>query len=164
MNWKRILLRVLLFAFMGLLMELFFTGLGTLARGDWDMRGHSSPWMMPVYGLLGLFVAPISEPLKRRHIPLPARAFVYMLLIFFVEYVSGTIFTKMGLHIWNYSHHRFNLQGQITLLYAPFWFGLGLCVEYLYKKLDACAVTMVRGFSAEYLLKKENPCPDSQSC
>ena len=51
---KRALGRFILFALLGLLAEVFFTAAGTLIRGDWNMHGLSSPWMMFDYGLLGL--------------------------------------------------------------------------------------------------------------
>lgn len=154
MNWKRILLRVLFFACFGLIIELCFTGLGSgISKGNWNLRGHSSPWMMPVYGLLGVLVPPISEPLKRRNIPLALRAVAYMLLIFFVEYVAGALFNLVGLEIWNYSKRPLNLHGYITLTYAPFWYFLGLWAEYLYKKFDACAVVCITGFTPEELLQ-----------
>lgn len=149
MSTKRALLRFFLFALLGLLIEVFFTGLGGLAHGHWDMRGHTSPWMMIDYGLLGVILMPIARPLKRMGIPLLGRAVAYMLAIFAVEFVSGTIFTACGLHIWDYSNHPLNLNGQITLMYAPFWYSLGLGVEFLYRKIDAVAVLWLRGMTAE---------------
>lgn len=154
MNWKRTLLRVLLFACFGLLIELCFTGLGSsISKGNWNLRGHSSPWMMPVYGLLGILVGPISEALKGRNAPFLLRAVAYMLMIFFVEYVAGVLFEWVGLDIWDYSKRPLNLHGHITLTYAPFWFFLGLWLEYLHRKLDACAVALVHGFTADELLQ-----------
>ncbi|HPU98383.1 MAG TPA: hypothetical protein PLO53_10570, partial [Candidatus Hydrogenedentes bacterium] len=70
------------------------------------------------------------------------RAVVYMLGIFLVEYVSGEIFTAAGLRIWNYSHLPLNLRGQITLVYAPFWFALGLGLETLNRWIDRCAAAL----------------------
>ena len=87
MNWKRALLRVLLFACFGSSSNCFSRDSAPEFQGNWNLRGHSSPWMMPIYGLLGIVAVPVSD-LKRRNIPFVLRAFVYMLLIFFVEYVS----------------------------------------------------------------------------
>lgn len=151
MNYRRIALRVLLFALLGLLMEVFFGAIGALAHGNWNMRGGSSPWMMLDYGLLGLAVGPIRDALLSRRVPLLLRAAVYMLGIFLVEYVSGELFTACGLHIWDYSSLPWNLRGQITATYAPFWYALGLGVEYLYRRVDVCAVVLARGISAEDL-------------
>lgn len=116
------------------------------------MHGHSSPWMAVVYGLLGVLGAPVSEALKKRPIPLFFRAFIYMLLIFLVEYLYGVFFQAVGLQIWDYSTYPLNLHGHITLVYAPFWFFLGLWIEYLYKKLDACAAVMVINCSADEIM------------
>jgi len=153
MQWKRILLRIMLFACFGLLIEVFFTAAFALFNGNWNMHGHSSPWMTVVYGLLGVFGGVVSEQLKLRHIPFLLRAFIYMLLIFLVEYFFGVLFQMVGLQIWDYSDYPLNLHGHITLLYAPFWFFLGLWVEYLYKRLDACATVMATGCSADEIME-----------
>ncbi len=151
MNGRRVAVRVLLFAFFGLLIEVFYTATGALVRGHWDMRGGTSPWMMLDYGILGLAVGPLSGALRAKHVPLALRAVVYMLGIFLVEYLSGTIFTKCGLHIWDYSDLPLNLQGQITAMFVPLWYTLGLFVEYLHRRVDACAVVLVRGIGVEDL-------------
>ncbi len=151
METRRVLVRVLLFALFGLLVEVFFTAISSLLRGNWNFRGGTSPWMMLDYGILGLAVAPISAALTKRRFPLAARAVVYMLGIFLVEYVSGEIFTLFGLSIWDYSDLPLNLRGQITLTYAPFWFFLGLWLEFLNRRIDACAVVLVRGLRVEDL-------------
>jgi uncharacterized membrane protein len=145
MQYRRTAVRVLLFALFGLLIEVFYTATASLVRGHWDMRGGTSPWMMLDYGLLGLAVGPLSGALCAKRIPLALRAVVYMLGIFLVEYVSGVLFTAFGLHIWDYSDLPLNLQGQITAMFIPLWYALGLFVEYLYRRVDACAVVLVRG-------------------
>ncbi len=145
MQAKRVALRFLLFAFLGLLMEVFFTG---LSANDWNMRGHSSPWMMLDYGLLGVVLMPIARPLQRRKIPLVFRAGVYMVGIFVVEYISGRLFTACGLRIWNYSKLPYNLHGQITLTFVPYWYGVGLGVEWLYAKVDAVALLLLHRLDA----------------
>ena len=145
---KRVMGRFFIFALIGLLMEVFFGACGSLARGHWNLRGGTSPWMMVDYGLLGLVLMPIGQPLMRRGIPLVLRAVVYMLGIYVVEFVSGWIFDLCHIEIWDYSHLRFNLYGYITLMYAPFWYALALGVEYLYKKVDAIALVLALGWSA----------------
>lgn len=151
MNHRRTAMRVLLFALLGLLFEVFFTSTGALIRGNWNWRGGTSPWMMIDYGILGLAVGPIASALKARRVPLALRAVVYMLGIFLVEYVSGEVFTALGLKIWDYSHLPLNLRGQITLTYAPAWYFLGLFLEYLHARIDACALVLSRGLTAEDL-------------
>lgn len=153
MQTKRAVTRFFLFALLGLLMEVFFTATGSLVSGNWNLTGKTSPWMMIDYGLLGVLLEPIGGPLIRRGIPLFIRAACYMVLIFVVEYFSGLMFVAMGLKIWDYSHLSYNLHGQITLLYAPFWYALGFGCEFLYRKIDAIAVLLLRGLTADQLEK-----------
>ena len=152
MQARRVLMRFLLFALLGLVMEVFFTALGQLRSGHWDMHGHSSPWMMIDYGLLGIVTMWLARPMLRAGVPLVGRAVVYMLGIFLVEYTSGMIFTHvLGLDIWSYYTMPYNLHGQIALSFVIPWYLLGLVVEYLYRKIDAFAVVLVRGLTAEQL-------------
>ena len=69
MNYRRAAMRVLLFALIGLLMEVFFTSTAALIRGNWNWHGGTSPWMMLDYGILGLAVGPIAGALKARCVP-----------------------------------------------------------------------------------------------
>lgn len=156
MQFKRALIRFLIFAMMGLLLEVFGGAFHDLKALDWDLRGSTSPWMMFDYGLFGLILMPVANPLKRWGIPLPVRAFVYMLMIFFVEYASGCIFHfGMGIWVWDYSDLPYNLHGQIAAAFIPTWYFLGLVGEYLYARVDACAVTLTRGLRAELLERLE---------
>jgi len=141
MKYQRVCVRFIIFAFFGLVTEVLFTGIGGLiSHGNINMIGHSSPWMMIDYGLLGVITPWIRNPMKTRKIPLPIRAIVYMVGIYFVEYVSGIVFHKvLGLRIWDYSHMRLNLHGQITLMYLPAWYSLSLGIEKLYEWVDKSA-------------------------
>jgi len=150
-QYGRALGRFLVFALMGLLFEVFFGAVLNLRAGNWNMHGASSPWMMFDYGLLGLVLMPIARPMIRRRIPLPARAFVYMIGIFVVEFVSGWIFDRCGLRIWDYSHLPYNLYGYISPQFIPLWYGLGLAAEYLYRKVDMVSLALVRGVTAEQI-------------
>ena len=154
--YKRALLRVLIFALLGLVFEVFFTDLGALLHGKIGRNGNTSLFMMLDYGILGVVLGPISEALKRRRVPLALRAAVYMLGIFFVEYTSGRLFTACGWTIWDYSALKWNLHGQITLLYAPVWYSLGLGVEFLYRRVDACAAVLLRGLTADQIVAVGN--------
>lgn len=152
MQAKRILIRFLIFALGGMLGEVFYGSLLTGWGGDLDLHGKSSPWMMIDYGLLGVILMPIAIQLKKFKLPLPARAFAYMLLIYLVEYVSGIIFTHgLGLRVWSYEGIPYNLHGQIMLYSAPIWYMLGLCAEYVYRRVDAVAILLLRGLTAEEL-------------
>ena len=73
-------------------------------------------------------------------------------MIYAVEYVSGIIFTwGFGLRVWSYEGIPYNLPGQIMLYSAPIWYMLGLFGKYLYRKVDAVAVLLLRGVTTEQL-------------
>ena len=146
---KRVLWRFIIFALLGLLLEVFFTAAGALTRGHWNMHGHTSPWMMFDYGLMAILLMPMARPLIRRGVPLALRAVLYMIAIFLVEFASGWIFDLCSLEIWDYSHLPYNLYGYITLLYCPFWYALGLAAECLYRKIDAVSLALALGLSVE---------------
>lgn len=137
--------RFLLYGFLGLLLEVAMGAVVKIFSGDFNLRGSTSLWMIFDYGLFGLLLMPIKKLLERLKAPLPVRAVVYMLLIYFVEYVSGTLFTAMGLRIWDYSGHRYQLNGHISLVYAPLWYCLGMYAEVIYNKINACANALANG-------------------
>lgn len=131
--------RFMLYAFMGLLLEVTMGAVLDLCRGQFNLRGSTSLWMILDYGLLGVLLMPIKAGLLKCRFPLLARGLVYMLGIYAVEYVSGTLFTAAGLHIWDYSDLSYNLQGQVALVYAPIWYLLGIAAELMFDRVDACA-------------------------
>ncbi len=152
MQYKRILARFLIFGMLGLLLEVLGGAMRDLMQFDWDLRGDTSPWMILDYGLFGVILMPVARPLIRRGVPLVFRALVYMTVIFTVEYVSGVIFHFiLGIHVWDYSGMPYNLHGQIVLSCVFPWYFLGLIGEYLYRRVDACAVVLTQGLKAEQL-------------
>jgi len=138
-NKARIVWRMALFGLLGLLMEVFYGAACSLAAGRADLRGSTSLWMFPLYALSGLLLAPAARRLKRRGLPLPARAAFYMLGIYAVEIAAGAGFDAFGLRIWDYSRLPYNIRGYVTLTYAPFWYGLGLVLESVYLTVDRVA-------------------------
>ncbi|MFA7692735.1 MAG: hypothetical protein GX117_10990 [Candidatus Hydrogenedentes bacterium] len=154
MRWRRALIRFFVFALGGLVAEVLWGALRAGWAGNWNLHGQSSPWMIFDYGLLGLILMPMAEPMKKRGVPLVLRAAVYMVTIFAVEYVSGIFFTKvLGLEVWTYKGVPYNLHGQIMLYSIPTWYALGFVAEYLYAKVDVAAVVWLRGITAEQLLE-----------
>ena len=160
---KRALYRFLLFGLLGMLLEVFAMAWQVGQAGNWSLRGASSPWMLPIYGLIGIVLDPIARPMKRRRIPLPLRAVVYVVLIFAVEYVSGRILLHFGINrrdvdnmhtVWDYGWARFNLHGQIALEMAPTWYVLALFLEFLYRRVDLCATALALRLNAATLPEK----------
>ena len=136
---KLIFWRFVLFGLFGLLLEVFFTAIAGLIKRDITLQGHSSLWMMLDYGLIGLLYPPVQGLLLKMHMVRFLRAAMYMCLIFLVEYLSGRLFASFGLRLWDYSNYSYNLDGYITLWYAPLWYLLGYSLEWLFPKFDRMA-------------------------
>lgn len=169
LNGKRMAVRFMLFGLLGLAFEVWGTAFVPYQGNRWLVRGLSSPWMIPIYGLLGIVFEPIRQQLVRRKTPYLLRAAIYMAAIFLVEYAAGMLFLAVGLNqrhashmdvVWDYSGLPLNLHGQICLLWTPIWYVTGLVLEPLYRWVDACATTLVLGLGAEDLMKRGAP-PDA---
>jgi len=159
--YKRAFFRWLLFGMLGMLFEVCLMAWHVGKGGNLSLRGASSPWMLPIYGLIGVLLEPVSAPMIRRRVPLICRAAVYMLLIFAVEYVCGMMFLSIGINkrgvgsmhtVWDYGWTRYNLHGQIAIEMAPTWYLLGLTLEFLYKRVDTCATALTLKLRADTLL------------
>lgn len=67
MNWKTFFICGLT----GWCMEILFTSLGGLLRGDLLLNGHTSIWMFPIYGLVTILrITAVCLNLLVRSIPL----------------------------------------------------------------------------------------------
>lgn len=137
---KKGFIRFIIFGLLGMLFEVFLGGLWKLfANGDPLLRGFSSIWMILDYGLFGVILVPMARPMIKRKIPLILRAFVYMIVIYIVEFISGWLFDICGLKVWDNSGLTYQLCGYVALRYAPFWYFIGFVGEYTYKRVDAIA-------------------------
>lgn len=96
---------------------------------------HSSIWMIMIYGL-AIFLEPIQSMLKNKKWFI--RGIVYMLGIFFAEYITGYILDIFNIQVWHYTD-SLNLHGYITLSFAPLWFIAGLFFEKVRNWLDNVA-------------------------
>lgn len=87
----------------------------------------SSHWSMYLLGgacfsLIGL----INEHSHGR-IPLILQMAISAVLITALEFLTGYILNiRLGLDVWDYSHLKFNIMGQISLRYTILWFFLSL--------------------------------------
>ncbi len=116
---------------LGWCLEILYTAACSLKNHDIRLKGNTSLWMFPIYGL-AVFLKPLSALLKGR--PLFLRGSIYTLCIFITEYVTGTLLKKKNACPWNYEDAPLNIQGVIRLDYAPFWFGTGLLYEFLLRR------------------------------
>ena len=124
MSWKNFLKCGLI----GWCLEILFTSLAELARGNFTLIGTTSLWMFPIYGSMAMLHPFIK---KLQSLTLPVRGSIYALAIFLGEYISGRLLKRHSLCPWDYRLHRWHIQGIIRLDFFPLWFLTGL----LYEKL-----------------------------
>lgn len=90
-------------------------------------RGHSAISMFFVGGLCGLLIGLINEVTPK--MPVLLQMLLGSIIVTFIEFVTGYILNiKLGLHIWDYSNLRFNILGQVSLLFSALWFFLSYIV------------------------------------
>lgn len=137
--------RFVLFGGLGMLGEICFTATQTLIQSrSWQLQGVTYLWMFPIYGLISIFFPTLYWTIDAY--PWLIRGIIYMLFIFAVEYLTGTLLTRLtGKHIWHYTD-RFNIKGQITLYYIPVWFIVGLLIEHFFPKVHHLSQILAKGF------------------
>lgn len=127
-NMKRnIFKNFFLCGFIGWCLECLWTGMASIIEGkDKKLHCTTSMWMFPIYGM-ACMIPPIRQCFRKCSIFV--RGFIYSVLIFLVEYISGSILKKYHACPWSYENARFNFRGVIRLDYAPIWFFVGLLYE-----------------------------------
>jgi len=124
--------RFFIYGFIGCSMEVFWTGIASLFKGDAALMSHSSIWMILIYGM-AIFLEPFQSMLKGKNWFI--RGITYMLLIYFTEYVTGFALDILDIKVWEYTD-PLNINGYVTLTFAPLWFGVGLFFERVRNWLD----------------------------
>lgn len=94
-------------------------------------RGHSHISMFFLGGLCGLLIGLINEYTPKMNIIL--QMFMGTTIITTLEFITGCVVNLwLGLNVWDYSNLRFNIMGQISLIFSFAWFVL----SYFVIKLD----------------------------
>jgi len=115
----------------GWCLEIVFTALHSLQRREMTLRGVTSLWMFPIYGM-GALLRPLTRLLRDKSAWL--RGSLYAALIFIAEFLSGRFLTERKLCPWNYRRAAWNVREVIRLDYAPCWFFTGLLFERLLRR------------------------------
>lgn len=153
MWWTIFLQKLLVYGCLGIIIEFFFTGVGSLISKNWKLTGNSYLWMIPVYGATAMALEGVSSALPW---PFWLKAFIYVPIIYGTEALSGwtiKVLTKklqdrFGGHggdviPWDYSKSKWTPMGLINLKYAPFWLALAMAFDpislYLRKALNYLA-------------------------
>lgn len=119
---------------LGWCMEITFTALNSFRKRQFSLKGITSIWMFPIYGMAS-FLAPLCRLLKGK--PIFVRGSVYAACIFLGEYLTGSFLKRKGVCPWDYSKARWNIGGIIRLDYTPNWFLAGLLFERLIQETDS---------------------------
>ena len=94
-------------------------------------RGYSHWTMIIVGGLCGLLIGLINEITPKMNTVL--QMLLGSVIVTIIEFVTGYIINiKLDLNIWDYSNLKFNILGQISLLFSMLWFFL----SYIVIKID----------------------------
>jgi len=113
-------LKLLIYGHLGLLIEIWFTGIYSFFfRRDKSATAKTYLPMLFVYGLTALVLERLSEVILW---PFYLKAFIYVFVIYFAEGLSGWILKKLiGKIPWDYGMSHWTPMGLINLKYAPFW-------------------------------------------
>lgn len=123
--------RFIVYGLAGWCVEIFWTGMGSLIKGNVKLTGWTYIWMFPIYGGCAVFLELIHDRMRYR--PFYVRGGVYTVVIFITEYLTGFLLKLItGVCPWDYSGCLFSINGFIRLDYAPAWFTAGLLFEKLH--------------------------------
>jgi len=126
--------RFIIYGISGWAIEIIWTGLESLAKGDLRLVGYSNIWMFAIYGC-AVFLEPLHDIMADWHWFF--RGLLWIVIIWGIEYTSGLILLNItGVHPWLYKG-PFAVDGLVTLSFAPAWFVAGRIFEFLHYKLDS---------------------------
>jgi uncharacterized membrane protein len=125
--------KFVLCGFAGWCIEVAFTSLNGLLQKDLKLMGKTSAWMFPIYGMASL-IGKISP--KISHWPVLGRGLLYGSSILGVEFLSGSILTKLGVCPWNYEGSKYAVKNIIRLDFLPLWMFAGLLYEKILETLN----------------------------
>lgn len=127
-----------IYSFLGWCAEVIFCA---LARKKFINRGFVTGPLCPIYGagavVFTIFLPELTES--------PLFLFLgSMILASYIEYFTGAILEKIfRKRWWNYSNHRFHLNGYICLKYTLVWGLFGLFVMYAGNRLLLWLVSLI---------------------
>lgn len=99
-------------------------------------RGYSHFSMLICGGVCFITVGCMGRKIlansKNMLVALPKIMVSGMLIITFYEFVTGVLVNKvLGWNVWDYSEQKYNVMGQICLVYSLLWSVLSLLCVYL---------------------------------
>lgn len=121
-----------LFGIIGVASEVFFISITNIFRKRYRcLIGQSSLWMFFVYGTVYFIILLGRTYFSGYSIFL--RGLLYLVLIYALEFTSGSILTKFKAIPWDYRKDtKYNFRGIISLEFLPIWYVGGIISELLY--------------------------------
>jgi uncharacterized membrane protein len=110
-----------IYSFMGWIIEVIYR---SITQRKFVNAGFLFGPFVPIYGFGALFLILLQHYFQSWHF-LP-RLFIFGLALTILEYIVGYFAEKIfQLTLWDYSEHKFNLQGRVCLLFSAAWAILG---------------------------------------
>ena len=89
-------------------------------------RGHTH-WSMGIVGGICFVIIGLINELFPMEMYIELQAMISAVCITIVEYIAGRVINiRLGWNVWDYSNLPFNIEGQVCLLFAFFWFWLAI--------------------------------------
>lgn len=133
MSLEESILFFILFGIGGIAVEVFFTAIHKIykEKKNRTLYGYSSIWMFFIYGAVYFIILFGTTFLLQYSIFL--RGFVYMIMIYILEFCSGFILKKFKAICWDYScDTKYHFKGIVSLELAPAWYFGGIVAELIY--------------------------------
>lgn len=116
--------KLIFYGLIGFFVEVVFTAIWMMVdpkyERAWTLHGYTSLWSFPMYGISIYIMEHMF--LKLRDWPLLARIIVYVCWTYIWEFTTGAVLRQFNACPWNYTGYTtYNLNGLITLDYAPLW-------------------------------------------
>lgn len=131
-------IRFIVYGMLGWVVEILWTGMGSVLRADRRLQATTYLWMFPIYGGGGLLLEGMFPLFAGRG--WLGRGLAAVAVIYGVEYATGWVIRRLvGRAPWDYSGRPLAVHGLIRLDYAPAWFVLALLFERALPLLNAVA-------------------------
>lgn len=126
MNFYQLVIYFSICSFLGWVVETFFC---SLQAGKFVFRGFLAGPVCPIYGFGAILVLFLLVPFSDNVVLVYVFGVIVMTALeYFVGYLLEKIFKKT---FWDYSNHRYNINGRVNLTFSLFWGILCLVVVYL---------------------------------
>ncbi|MBS2030218.1 MAG: hypothetical protein JST54_20110 [Deltaproteobacteria bacterium] len=134
------LARFFIYGLLGWVVEVLFTGASAVLARDRAATARTYLWMHPIYGLGMLALDQLGTHMSA--VSWPARAALYVAVIYAMEFASGSILRRvLGRCPWDYGATGINVRGLVRLDYAPAWYLAALL-------FDPVRLAVVHGINA----------------